>query len=132
MDKKKIVEFLAECDLEDIKELSYDDSRIILKFNYYFDDLELEAAEEYANDECEEQSKSESWYYEYLLPYLTDFAMDNVEEIVEECSEEVELNYEVICYEPTEVCYDVMNFIAVFSKDEIDDIDLIMLNLDKK
>ena len=111
MDNKKIINFLEECDLEDVKDKSFDKSKSIFNFTYYFDDLELESASEYANDECEEEKQSESWYYDYLLPYLTDFAMDNVEDVINDCSEEMDLNYELICYEPSEDNFEHINFL---------------------
>ncbi|WP_010291706.1 hypothetical protein [Clostridium senegalense] len=129
MDNKKIINFLEECDLEDVKDKSFDKSKSIFNFTYYFDDLELESASEYANDECEEEKQSESWYYDYLLPYLTDFAMDNVEDVINDCSEEMDLNYELICYEPSEDNFEHINFLVIFSKEEIENIDDIVFSV---
>lgn len=129
---RKIINFLEECDLEEVKDKSFDKSKVIVEFKYYFDDLELEAAREYANDECEDEKESDSWYYDYVLPYLTDFAMDNVEDISNDCSEEMDLNYEIICYEPTKEEFGYINFLGVFSYDEIDSVDDIIYKLYKK
>lgn len=132
MNRKEILNFLEENQLSDIKEISYEGEELIIAFKYYFDDIEIEAANEYANEEYEGDIKDESWYYEYFLPYLDDFALDNVEDILEECAEEYDMNYEFIAYELTENRYDYNNFVVVFSKDEINNIDDIILYLDEK
>lgn len=132
MNKEEILNFLEENELSDINEVSYKSKELIIAFKYYFDDIEIEAANEYANEEYEGKIKDENWYYEYFLPYLSDFALDNVEDILDECVEEYDMNYEFIAYELTEKKYDYNNFVVVFSKDEINNIDDIILYLDEK
>lgn len=132
MNKEEILIFLEENELSDINEVSYESKELIIAFKYYFDDIEIEAANEYANEEYEGEIKDENWYYEYFLPYLSDFALDNVEDILDECAEEYDMNYEFIAYELTEKKYDYNNFVVVFSKDEINNIDDIILYLDEK
>ncbi|GAA0120784.1 MULTISPECIES: hypothetical protein [Clostridium] len=132
MNRDEILEFLEENELSDIKEISYEGEELIIAFKYYFDGVEIEAANEYANEEYKGEIEDESWYYEYFLPYLSDFALDNVEDILDECAEEYDMNYEFIAYELTEKRYDHNNFVVVFSKDEINNIDDIILYLDEK
>lgn len=127
MNKKNIIEFLEDNDLSEIKEVKYKANAILLKFKYYFDNVELEAAKAYANDECEAIEKSEEWYEEFFLPYLNDFAVDNVEDIIEEyVEEEEEIEYEFIAYDLSKENYNYNEFIVVFYEEgeeiEIDDI----------
>ncbi|AJA48695.1 hypothetical protein CPAST_c26280 [Clostridium pasteurianum DSM 525 = ATCC 6013] len=99
MDKKSIVKFLKENQIDDIEEIKYIEDIYILRFYYDFDSSEIEAAEAYANDECTEDKESEVWYNEFFKPYLNDIAIDNVGDILEDCMNEFNIAIQFITYE---------------------------------
>ncbi len=113
MNRKNIINFIVENGLDDIEEIKKDQETLILKFKYIFDDLEMEGAEEYAEDECGDIDSPE-YNEEYFIPYLNDMAMDNVKDIIDEISEDNDLNYELLSYELTEDQYEYMDFLVVF------------------
>lgn len=114
MDKNKIISSLEENDLSDIEEITYKDGVTVLRFFYDFDEAELAAAKAFANDESDEEEKSEVWTEEYFIPYLMDLAIDNVGETVEEVMEEISVSAQYMSYDlagdDTESC----EFIAIF------------------
>jgi hypothetical protein len=132
LNKQYIVNFLSKNDLSDIAEIQYKKGTIALKFKYYYDDVEMEAATSYANDEGDFKDKKEEWYEEFFLPYLSDIAADNVEDIMEECSEKMKIEYEFIGCDISQDAYEFNEFAVVFydieSNVEIDDI-LIELDI---
>lgn len=129
MNKKDIIDFMIENGLDDVQEVKKNGDNFILKFKYIFDHLEIEGAEEFANDECEDSDET-IWNEEFFIPYLNDMAMDNAKDIVEEISEEYDLNYDMLSYELTEEQYEHMDFLVVFYKDELDlSIDELILEI---
>ncbi|MFX0548810.1 hypothetical protein ACOAKC_05675 [Hathewaya histolytica] len=98
--KSKIIDYLNDNDLDDIKEIKVSEKDIfVLKLNYYFDSLEIEGANSYAKDECEEGEESVEFYEDFILPYLSDSAVDNVEDIVRDVCEELDLEYQLISFD---------------------------------
>ena len=132
MNKQFIINFLNENGLSDIAEIEYKKDTIALKFKYYYDDVEMEAATSYANEEGDLKQNEEDWYEEFFLPYLSDIAADNVEDIMEECSEKMKIEYEFIGCDISQDAYKFNEFAVVFydveSNVEIDDI-LIELDI---
>lgn len=122
MDKEEIFEFLNECGIEDIEDLSYNKDFIVAKFNYKFDLIEFQGATEYAKEECEDSAESDCWYDNYFLPYLKNFAEDNVADILMDCEDEFEINCKYICKELTKDNYKSLDFIIVLS--DMDKIDI--------
>ncbi|SEF72006.1 hypothetical protein SAMN05660865_00850 [Caloramator fervidus] len=99
LDKRGIIEFLEDEGLDEVNELDYKDEDIlVLNFFYTFDDAELEAAKQFANDNYEGDNQDE-WYKDYFLPYLTDMAADNIRDIVEELEEKFNVEGEFVIYE---------------------------------
>ena len=131
MNKQYIVNFLSKNDLSDIAEIQYKKGTIALKFKYYYDDVEMEAATSYADDEGNFKEEKEEWYEEFFLPYLSDISADNVEDIMEECAEKMEIEYEFIGCDISEDAYEFNEFAVVFYGKESDiDTDDILLELD--
>ena len=131
LNKQYIVNFLSKNDLSDIAEIQYKKGTIALKFKYYYDDVEMEAATSYANEEGDFKDKKEEWYEEFFLPYLSDISADNVEDIMEECAEKMEIEYEFIGCDISEDAYEFNEFAVVFyGKESEIDTDDILLELD--
>ena len=131
LNKQYIINFLSKNDLSEIVEIQYKKETIALKFKYYYDDVEMEAATSYANDEGDFEEKKEEWYEEFFLPYLSDIAADNVEDIMEECAEKMEIEYEFIGCDISEDAYQFNEFAVVFyGKNSNIDTDDILIELD--
>ncbi|MBW9155148.1 hypothetical protein G9F71_018160 [Clostridium sp. FP2] len=131
MNKQYIINFLKTNDLSDIAEIQYKKGTIAIKFKYYYDEVEVEAATCYANEEGNFKEDKEDWYEEYFLPYLSDIAADNVEDIMEECAEQMEIEYEFIGCDISQDAYEFNEFAVVFYGEDADiEIDDILLELD--
>lgn len=112
--KEEIIEILEDNDLDNVKEIKKHDECFIIKFSYEFDDLELEGAREFADDECEEKKEGEEWYEEFFLPYLNDMAIDNINDIIDEIADDFSLDYEMLSFELSEDSYEEMSFLVAF------------------
>lgn len=112
--KKEIIEILEDNDLDNVSEIEKHEECFIVKFSYEFDDLELEGAREFAEDECEGNKESEEWYQDFFLPYLNDMAIDNINDIIDEISDEFSLDYEMLSFELAEDSYEAMSFLVAF------------------
>ena len=131
LNKQYIINFLNQNDLNDIAEIEYKKETIALKFKYIYDNIEMEAATSYANEEGDFTQNKEDWYEEFFLPYLSDIAADNVEDIMEECAEKMEIEYEFIGCDISQDEYEFNEFAVVFyNKDSNIDIDDILIELD--
>jgi len=117
--KEEIIEILEDNELDNIREIKKHKDCFILKFTYEFDNVELEGAKEFADDECDEKEKSEPWFQEYFLPYLNDTAIDNINDIIDEISDEFELDYEMLSFELSEDSYEVMDFLVAFYNENL-------------
>jgi hypothetical protein len=124
------MQFLEENGLDFIEEVERKGNLYIFKFKYVFDSLELEGAESYANEESNKENDDAEWLDEYYLPYLNDIAIDNVEDIMEDALEEFDLNYEFVSFELSSQEDNYIDFVVVFSKDDIDvNIDDLILEM---
>jgi len=131
LNKQYIIAFLNKNELSDISEIQYKKGTIALKFKYYYDDIEMEAATAYANEEGNFKQNKEDWYEEFFLPYLSDIAADNVEDIMEECAEEMEIEYEFIGCDISQEAYEYNEFAVVFYEEDSNiEIDDILIELD--
>jgi hypothetical protein len=131
LNKQYIINFLKQNGLSDLEEIKYKNDTIALKFKYYYDEIEMEAATSFADDEGDFKQNKEEWYEEYFLPYLSDIAADNVEDIMEECTEELGIEYEFIGCDISQDDYEFNEFAVVFyGKDADIEIDDILMQLD--
>lgn len=131
LNKQYIINFLKQNGLCDLDEIKYKNDTIALKFKYYYDEIEMEAATSFADDEGDFKQNREEWYEEYFLPYLSDIAADNVEDIMEECTEELGIEYEFIGCDISEDDYEFNEFAVVFYGKNADiEIDDILMQLD--
>lgn len=131
MNKQNIINYLHKNDLSDIEEIQYKKDTIALKFKYYYDEIEMEAATCYANEEGDFKQNKEEWYEEHFLPYLSDIAADNVEDIMEECAEEMGIEYEFIGCDISQDAYEFNEFAVVFYGEDANiEIDDILIELD--
>lgn len=117
--KEEIIEILEDNDLDNIRELKKHNDCLILKFTYEFDDIELEGAREFAEDECESEKEGEEWFQEFFLPYLNDTAIDNINDIIDEIADEFALDYEMLSFELSEDSYDGMEFLVAFYNENL-------------
>lgn len=126
MDKGKIIEFLKENGIDEIEEIKYREDVFVARLYYDFDDDEIEAASNYANDESEDEENGEIWNEEFFLPYLNDIAIDNIGDIFEELMEKLNVEVQYMSYDVDENQYDFSEVIAVFydngSKVEIESV----------
>ncbi len=130
MNKKEIIEILEDNALDNICEIKKHEDCFVVKFTFTFEDVELEGAKEYADEECEEEIGGQVWYEEFFLPYLNDTAIDNINDIIDEISEEYDLDYEMLSFELSEDDYEAMNFLVAFYNDNLPvDIDDLILEL---
>lgn len=131
LNKQDIINFLNQNDLNDIVEIEYKKETVAFKFKYVYDQVEMEAATSYANEEGDFNQNKEDWYEEFFLPYLSDIAADNVEDIMEECAEEMKIEYEFIGCDISQDAYKFNEFAVVFYDEDLNiDIDDILIELD--
>ncbi|MFL0252334.1 hypothetical protein ACJDT4_18125 [Clostridium neuense] len=127
MDKDKVLEFIKSEDIEDIEEIKYKPQVLVLRFYYDFDADELNAAEAFANDECDGESRGEVWYGEFFLPYLDDLAADSIGEIMENCMDELGIRTQFVVYNVSADEYEYSEAIGIFfDKDQEFDIDNVL------
>ena len=112
--KEEIIEILQENDLDNIKEINKHEDCFIVKFTYEYDDIELDGAREFADDECTSEREGEEWFQEFFLPYLNDMAIDNINDIVDEIAEDFGFDYEMLSFELSEDNYGGMDFLVAF------------------
>lgn len=123
MNKMKIMDYLRQsAGIEDVEEIEYKSGFLVLRFFYVYDDDELDAARDYADNESSEENSEEEWYDEYYLPYLIDLAVDEVNDDIEELVDSEEINAEYISYE-LEKDDEGLEFVAVFA-DEANEFDI--------
>jgi len=117
MDVNKIIEILNENSLTEIEELKNEEEIVLLKFFLDFDDVVLNAAKSYADEESDYESESPEWFREYFIPYLYEYGNDEVLDIIEEIIEEMEIAGEVMAFQMDLSNYESMKFMALFTYD---------------
>lgn len=131
LDKKKILERLEMEGLEEVDEIEYTEDIAVYNFFYSFDDAELDAAREFANENYDDAEGEDSWNEEYFLPYLLDVATDNVRDILEDLEEEFEMEGEFTVYELDKNRHDKAEFTIVLGEEGLEfDIEDIMDELE--
>lgn len=131
LNKKKILEYLENEGLEEIDEIEYNKNIVVYNFFYSFDDAELDAAKEYANENYNEAEGEENWNEEFFLPYLNEMAADNVKDILEDICSELEINGEFMTYELERSRPEKCEFALVFAESGQEfDIEEVMDELD--
>lgn len=98
LNKKKMLGYLEGQGFVEVDEIEYNEDIVVYNFFYSFDDAELVAAREYANENYIESKGEESWNEEFFLPYLTEMAADNVRDILEEMCNEFKIEGEFMVY----------------------------------
>ncbi|WP_252231721.1 hypothetical protein [Clostridium sp. ZBS15] len=116
MKSSEIIDYLEKNGLSEIEEIGQTDEYALIKFFYDFDKEEIDAAENYSNEECDFDDESDEWYNDFYMPYLKDIAMDNIESIIEDSMEDldVEGKYRQVENETRNLGY--VKFIAAFAK----------------
>lgn len=128
MNKNEIIDFLDENGLNDIEEITYKKEFIVLRAFYDFDEEEIEAAKNYADNECNDDD-SDKWREEYFLPFLSDISSDNIKEIMEDLTDKFDIDGQFVIYDVDneERC----EVIAIFSNEDFD-IENVLEDLDIK
>ena len=126
INRQAVLEFLEREVLDEVDEIEYKDNILVYDFFYTYDDDEVEAAKDYANENYDPDKGEEQWYDEYFLPYLTDLAADNIKDMLDDLCDEFELEGEFIVYEIEKESYEQCEFALVaapkgvkFNMDEI-------------
>lgn len=131
MNKQKIINSLEKEGFKEIDEIEYSQEIKVFNFFYVFDEAELDAAKDYANENYDEANGEDEWYDEFFLPYLVDLASDNVRDTLEDICEELELSGEFIMYEPDRENYEQMEFILVMAEQDVEfDVDEVVEELE--
>ena len=129
MDKIKVLDYLENSDLSVIEEVDYENT-LVVKVFYEFDEVELNAAKCYANEETDFEENSIEWISEGIVSYLDDIAQDSVEEIMEDLVVDLNLEIEFVGREISKENYEYKEFLlAIASEDDDLDIDKIMYDL---
>lgn len=116
MNITEIITYLEENGLGEVEEIKKVNGASIIKFYYDFDNDELAAARNYANDESDFEPESDEWYSEYYIPYLKDIATDNVEGICEDIIDEYEVGCKCKNVETQKGNGEYFEFIAIISE----------------
>lgn len=96
---KKVKEYLEKEGFSEVENVKYKDDILVFNFFYEFDKPEIEAAEAYANENCNKNKNNNAWYEENYIPYLIDIAADNVRDVLDEMCEEFNMQGEFVAYE---------------------------------
>ncbi len=129
MKSSEIIEYLEKNGLSEVEEINITDEYILIKFFYDFDKEEIDAAENYANEDCDFDEDSDEWYNDFYMPYLNDIAMDNIESIIEEAMEDLDIEgkYRQIESETRNLGY--VKFISVFTNSDSEvDLDEVLID----
>ncbi|NFO03484.1 hypothetical protein FDB23_05040 [Clostridium botulinum] len=129
MKSSEIIEYLEKNGLSEVEEINITDDYILIKFFYDFDKEEIDAAENYANEDCDFDDDSDEWYNDFYMPYLNDIAMDNIESIIEEAMEDLDIEgkYRQIESETRNLGY--VKFISVFTNSDSEvDLDEVLID----
>lgn len=116
MNKQGIMESLEKEGFIEIDSIDYSDKVTAYNFFYLFDEEELDAAKDYANDGYKEENGEDSWYEEFFLPYLTELAGDNVSDLVEELCLQYSLEGDFAIYEMDRARQEQCEFTVVFAE----------------
>ncbi len=129
MKSSEIIEYLEKNGLSEVEEINITDEYILIKFFYDFDKEEIDAAENYANEDCDFDDDSDEWYNDFYMPYVNDIAMDNIESIIEEAMEDLDIEgkYRQIESETRNLGY--VKFISVFANSDSEvDLDEVLID----
>ncbi|NFS28193.1 hypothetical protein FDF12_06990 [Clostridium botulinum] len=129
MKSSEIIEYLEKNGLSEVEEIDITEEYTLIKFFYDFDKEEIDAAESYANEDCDFDDESDEWYNDFYMPYLKDIAMDNIESIIEDSMEylEIEGKYRQVENDTRNLGY--VKFIAVFAKGDSEvDLDEVLID----
>ncbi|MGL5354450.1 MAG: hypothetical protein ACRDA5_14215 [Clostridium sp.] len=118
MNSKEILSILDENGLSEIEELRNVEDHVLIKFYFDFDDVVLNAAKAYSNEESDYEAESREWFSEYFIPYLYDYANDAVLEIVEEIVEDIDVAGEIMAFQMDAKNSNYVQFMALFTEQE--------------
>ncbi|NKF08608.1 hypothetical protein J1C67_12640 [Clostridium gasigenes] len=118
MKSTEILSILEKNGLSEIEELKNEEDHILVKFYFDFDNVVLNAAKAYSNEESDYEFESKEWFSEYFIPYLYDYANDEVLEIVEEIVEEIDIEGELMAFQIDNKNSNFVQFMALFTERE--------------
>ncbi|MGL5085027.1 MAG: hypothetical protein ACRC68_04805 [Clostridium sp.] len=118
MNSKEILNILDANGFSEIEELRNKEDHVLIKFYFDFDDVVLNAAKAYSNEESDYEPESKEWLSEYFIPYLYDYANDAVLEIVEEIVEEIDVTGEIMAFQMDAKTSNYVQFMALFTEQE--------------
>lgn len=131
VNKQKIYDTLDREGFSEIDEINYDKDITVYDLFYEFDEDEIDAAKDYANENCSEKDGEDLWYNEYFLPYLIDIASDNVRDIMDDICDDMEITGEFSIYDMDKENYYRSEIVIAFAPAETKiDMDKICEKLD--
>lgn len=130
LNMQMILQYLEREGLKEVDPIEYKKNILVYNFFYQFDDVEIESARAYANDNYGEKDNEDQWYDEYYIPYLMDIAADNVNDILNELLDEFDAAGDFVAYEMDRNEPDKCEFVLVISDNGSEfDIDEILGDL---
>lgn len=129
--KSEIMQYLVREGFNEIDEIKYRENILVYNLFYTFDEAEIEAAKDFANENYSEENGEDEWYNEYFLPYLIEISSDNVKDVLSDICEEFELTSEFVVYDLDRESYNQCEYIIMFAKEGTEiDVDAILKDLD--
>lgn len=131
LNKSIIMEYLKNEGLNEIDEIKYRDNVLVYNLFYTYDEPEIDAAKDYANENYDEKNGEDEWYDEYFLPYLIELATDNVKDILSDLCEEQGMEAEFVVFELDRQNYEQLEFVIMFANEGTKiDVDGILKDLE--
>ena len=131
INKAAVMEYFEKEGYEEIDEIKYRENTLVYNLFYTFDEAEIEAAKDYANENYSEKNGEQQWYDEFFLPYLIEISTDNVKDVLSDMCEDLGLTAEFIVYDLDRESHDQCEFVIILGEEGSEiDVDKVLKDLD--